>query len=244
MKAFGKVREVEYKGEIDLVTDVDRHSEDRIIDLLTGTFPDHGYLAEERAPSRGRSDYLWIVDPLDGTTNYSRGFPIFAVSIALAWKGRPVVGAVYSPVLDELFTACRGNGAFLNGKRISVSRQSRLGEAFLATGFPYDIRRSKRNNLENFARFATRCLAIRRAGAAAMDLAWVASGRFDGFWELKLKPWDTAAGLLLVEEAGGQVTLPSGRPFRLGSRDIVASNGLVHGEMLDVLREVRRQRPH
>jgi myo-inositol-1(or 4)-monophosphatase len=244
LKAFGKVREVEYKGEIDLVTDVDRHSEDRIIDLLTGTFPDHGYLAEERAPSRGRSDYLWIVDPLDGTTNYSRGFPIFAVSIALAWKGRPVVGAVYSPVLDELFTACRGNGAFLNGKRISVSRQSRLGEAFLATGFPYDIRRSKRNNLENFARFATRCLAIRRAGAAAMDLAWVASGRFDGFWELKLKPWDTAAGLLLVEEAGGQVTLPSGRPFRLGSRDIVASNGLVHGEMLDVLREVRRQRPH
>jgi len=239
MKAFGGVQQVEHKGEIDLVTAIDRLSEERILGILTGAFPGHGCLAEERPPSGRGSEYLWIVDPLDGTTNYSRGFPVFAVSIALAWRGKPIVGAVYNPVLDELFTALSGGGSFLNGSPIAVSTEARLDSAFLATGFPYDIRRSKRNNLDNFTRFATRCLALRRAGAAALDLAYVAAGRFDGFWELKLKPWDTAAGLLLVAEAGGKVTSPSGRAFRLGSRDIIASNGIIHRQMIDVLQRQR-----
>jgi myo-inositol-1(or 4)-monophosphatase len=147
-----------------------------------------------------------------------------------------VVAAVYQPLLDEMFTAIRGHGAFLNGKPLRVSGQARLDQAFLATGFPYDIRRSRRNNIGHFSNFATRCLAIRRAGAAALDLAYVAAGRFDGFWELKLRPWDIAAGSLLVEEAGGRVTGLAGRPWRLSVRDIVASNGLVHDELLAVLR--------
>jgi myo-inositol-1(or 4)-monophosphatase len=239
MKAFGGVQQVEHKGEIDLVTAIDRLSEERILGILTEAFPCHDCLAEERPPSGRGSEYLWVVDPLDGTTNYSRGFPVFAVSIALTWRREPIVGAVYSPVLDELFTALSGGGAFLNGSPIAVSAEARLDSAFLATGFPYDIRRSKRNNLDNFTRFATRCLALRRAGAAALDLAYVAAGRFDGFWELKLKPWDTAAGMLLVAEAGGKVTSPSGRAFRLGSRDIIASNGIIHRQMIDVLRRKR-----
>lgn len=237
MAAFGAALEVEHKGEIDLVTAVDRRSEEEIIAILTGTFPDHGCLAEESPLTEGMSDYLWVVDPLDGTTNYSRGFPVFCCSIALTLKGEVLVGAIYNPLLRELFTACRGGGTFLNGKRVHVTRQERLSEGFLATGFPYDIRRSQRNNLDHFSRFATRCLAIRRAGAAALDLAYVAAGRFDGFWELKLKPWDMAAGALMVEEAGGRVSLPGGQPFSLGERDIVASNGAIHDQMLNLLKE-------
>lgn len=243
MKSFGRAHRVEHKGEIDLVTETDRLSEEKILDILGAAYPDHSCLAEESPPSGGNSGYLWVVDPLDGTTNYSRGFPVFAVSIALYGEGRPLVGAVYSPPLDELFTARRGGGARLNGRKILVSRQESLGQGFLATGFPYDIRRSKRNNLDHFARFAVRSLAVRRAGAAALDLAYVAAGRFDGFWELKLKPWDTAAGVLLIEEAGGRVTTLSGRPFRLGNRDVVASNGLIHEQMLSVLRGDPSRRP-
>lgn len=236
MKFFGQTQKVEHKGEIDLVTSVDRESEEKIVRILVRAYPGHGILAEEGALTRGKGGYLWVVDPLDGTTNYSRGFPYFCVSIALAFRGRIIVGAVFNPVLDEIFTATRGGGAFLNGKRIRVSKQEDLDGGFLATGFPYDIRRSKRNNLGHFARFATRCLAIRRAGSAALDLAGVACGRFDGFWELKLKPWDLAAGTLLVSEAGGRVTSPGGGTWSLKQADVVASNGGVHGQMLDVLR--------
>jgi myo-inositol-1(or 4)-monophosphatase len=236
MAAFGTALEVEHKGEIDLVTAIDRRSEEAIIAILTGAFPDHDCLAEESPPTEGVSDYRWVVDPLDGTTNYSRGFPVFCSSIALTFQEKALVGAIYNPVLRELFTALRGGGAFLNGKRVHVTRQKHLSAGFLATGFPYDIRRSRRNNLDHFSRFATRCLAIRRAGAAALDLAYVAAGRFDGFWELKLKPWDMAAGALLVEEAGGRVTLPGGRPFSLKARDIVASNGAIHDQMLNLLK--------
>jgi myo-inositol-1(or 4)-monophosphatase len=236
MKFFGQAQEVEHKGEIDLVTSVDRESEEKIVRILNRAYPGHGILAEEGAPSRAKGGYLWVVDPLDGTTNYSRGFPFFCVSIALAFRGRIIVGAVFNPLLDEIFTATRGGGAFLNGKRIQVSKQADLDGGFLATGFPYDIRRSKKNNLDHFARFATRCLAVRRAGSAALDLAGVACGRFDGFWELKLKPWDLAAGTLLVSEAGGRVTSPGGRAWSLKQADVVASNGAVHGQMLDVLR--------
>jgi myo-inositol-1(or 4)-monophosphatase len=236
MTAFGAALKVEHKGEIDLVTAIDRRSEDEITAILTGAFPDHGYLAEESPLTKGAGDYLWVIDPLDGTTNYSRGFPVFCSSIALSCRGTVIVAAIYNPVLRELFTALRGGGAFLNGKGIHVTRRDRLSDGFLATGFPYDIRRSRRNNLDHFSHFATRCLAIRRAGAAALDLAYVAAGRFDGFWELKLKPWDMAAGSLLVEEAGGRVTLPDGRPFRLKNGDIVASNGAIHDQMLTVLK--------
>ena len=236
MKSFGQTQEVEHKGEIDLVTAVDRESEEKIVRILRRAFPSHGILAEETPPSRGTGGYLWVVDPLDGTTNYSRGFPVFCVSIALAHRGSLLVGAIYNPVLDEIFTATRGGGARLNGRRVQVSGQEDLDKGFLATGFPYDIRRSRRNNLDHFTRFATRCLAIRRAGSAALDLAGVACGRFDGFWELKLKPWDLAAGILLVTEAGGRVTSLAGQVWTLKQADVVASNNLVHEQMLDVLR--------
>ena len=223
--AFGTAPVVEHKGEIDLVTAIDRASEKAILAIIGRAFPGHGVLAEESDPRTGDAEHLWVVDPLDGTTNYSRGFPYFCVSVALARAGRVVVAAVYQPLLDEMFTAIRGHGAFLNGKPLRVSGQARLDQAFLATGFPYDIRRSRRNNIDHFSDFATRCLAIRRAGAAALDLAYVAAGRFDGFWELKLRPWDIAAASLLVEEAGGRITGLAGRPWRLSVRDIVASNG-------------------
>jgi len=234
--SFGTAPPVEHKGEIDLVTAIDRASEKAILAIIGRAFPGHGVLAEESDPRTGDGEHLWVVDPLDGTTNFSRAFPYFCVSVALARAGRVVVAAVYQPLLDEMFTAIRGHGAFLNGKPLRVSGQARLDQAFLATGFPYDIRRGRRTNIEHFSAFATRCLAIRRAGAAALDLAYVAAGRFDGFWELKLRPWDIAAASLLVEAAGGRVTGLAGRPWRLSVRDIVASNGRVHGEMLAVLR--------
>lgn len=234
--AFGSAPAIEHKGAIDLVTAIDRRSERAILALLGRAFPGHGILAEESDPREGDGEHLWVVDPLDGTTNYSRGFPYFCVSVALARAGQVIVAAVYQPLLGELFTAIRGRGAFLNGRLLRVSGQPLLDQAFLATGFPYDIRGGRRTNLEHFTAFATRCLAIRRAGAAALDLAYVAAGRFDGFWELKLRPWDIAAASLLVEEAGGRITGLTGRPWRLPARDIVASNGLVHGELLAVLR--------
>jgi len=233
--AFGGVQPVEHKGEIDLVTAIDRRCEKQILAIIGRAFPDHGILAEESDPRTGDAEHLWVIDPLDGTTNYSRGFPYFCVSVALVRDGAVIVAAVYQPLLDEMFTAIRGHGAFLNGRPLRVSGQPRLDQAFLATGFPYDIRRSRRNNIDHFSHFATRCLAVRRAGAAALDLAYVAAGRFDGFWELKLRPWDIAAASLLIEEAGGRVTGLAGRPWRLAVRDIVASNGRVHGEMLAVL---------
>jgi myo-inositol-1(or 4)-monophosphatase len=234
--AFGAAHAIEHKGEIDLVTRIDRRSEAAILRVIAGAFPSHGILAEEGGACAGDGEHLWVIDPLDGTTNYSRGFPFFCASVALARAGRVVVGAVYQPLLDEMFSAIRGRGAFLNGRPLRVSAQARLDQAFLATGFPYDIRRSRRNNIENFTRFATCCLAVRRAGAAALDLAYVAAGRFDGFWELKLRPWDIAAASLLIEEAGGRVTGTGGRPWRLEVRDVVASNALIHEEMLGVLR--------
>lgn len=234
--AFGRAGRVEHKGEIDLVTEVDRRSEEAILAIVRRRFPRHAVLAEESGESGGGGEHLWIVDPLDGTTNFSRGFPFFCVSVAVARRGRVIVGAVLQPLLGELFTAVRGAGAFLNGRRIGVSRRRLLDQAFLATGFPYDIRRGGDDNLGHFARFATRCLAVRRAGAAALDLAYTAAGRFDGFWELRLRPWDIAAGALLVEEAGGRVTGLDGRRWTLPERDVVASNGPLHGAMLRVLR--------
>ena len=236
--SFGGAQAVEHKGEIDLVTAIDRASEKAILAIVGRAFPRMGS-SPRRATRAPDGEHLWVVDPLDGTTNYSRGFPYFCVSVALARAGRVIVAAVYQPLLDEMFTAVRGQGAFLNGRPLRVSGQARLDQAFLATGFPYDIRAGRRTNIDHFTNFATRCLAIRRAGAAALDLAYVAAGRFDGFWELKLRPWDIAAASLLVGEAGGRITGFAGRPWRLSVRDIVASNGLVHGELLAVLRPGR-----
>ena len=233
---LGRHNIVEYKGEIDLVTEMDREAESIIIARLTSESPEYSILAEEREEVETNSPYQWIIDPLDGTTNYAHGYPVFCVSIALKYKDVVSFGVVYDPVHEELFVAERGKGATLNDRPIRVSETDSLSKSLLATGFPYDIRRSKENNLDHFCNFALKAQAIRRAGSAALDLCYVACGRFDGFWELKLKPWDVAAGYLIVEEAGGMVTDLKGNPFDIHSGEIVASNGRIHGEMIEVLR--------
>lgn len=226
---------VEHKGEIDLVTDVDLAAEELIVDRLHSAFPNHGITAEEKHNPGSRGVHTWIIDPLDGTTNFARGFPFFAVSIGLEYEGRLSWGIVFNPVLDETFEAALGGGASLNGNPIRVSETKTLGGSFLATGFPYDIRTSPENNLNHFESFALRSLAIRRAGSAALDLCYLAAGRFDGFWELTLNPWDCAAGYLMVLEAGGRVTDFQGRPGTIYDRRCVASNSLIHDQMLEVI---------
>jgi myo-inositol-1(or 4)-monophosphatase len=232
-----RTRQVDYKGVVNLVTDCDRQAQKIIISILRRAFPGHGFLAEENGKQQiGRENYCWLIDPLDGTTNYAHGFPIFCVSIALEKEGELLVGVVYDPMRQELFQAIKGQGAWLNGRRLRVSKTSSLNRSLLATGFPYDLRESPVNNLVHFENFLFRVQAIRRCGAAALDLAYVACGRFDGFWELKLNPWDVAAGSLLVEEAGGRVTDFRGSKLNLAAGEIVASNGLIHASMLKVLR--------
>ena len=218
---------------------MDQRSEALIIDILSREFPDYGILAEESAEQKGRGTGRWIIDPLDGTTNYAHGYPFFCISLALEDKGKIVWGVVYDPLRDELFAGESGNGAFLNGTPLTISATDNLGSGFLSTGFPYDVRESTDDNVLHFSRFAKRCRAIRRDGSAALDLCYVAMGRFDGFWEPKLHPWDTAAGSLIVIEAGGRVTDYSGAPFFLDSREILATNGLIHQEMIDVLSKDR-----
>ncbi len=230
---------VEKKGEVNLVTDADRSAEALIRKIIFEKFPGHSFMAEEGTASKQKSRYLWVVDPLDGTTNYAHHFPVWCVSIGLLEDGNPIVGCVYNPNLDECFTAEKGNGAYLNSKIIEVSKTSALLESLLATGFPYDIRQSSNNNLAEFSTFAVHAQAIRRAGSAALDLSYVAAGRFDGYWEFKLSPWDIAAGSLLVEEAGGKLTNWSGAKFDIFKGEIVASNGLIHNEMLAVLRKIK-----
>ncbi|MCS7050275.1 MAG: inositol monophosphatase [Thermomicrobium sp.] len=229
---LGQVRDIQFKGAVDLVTDVDVASERLIVETIRAAFPDHALLTEEGSGD-GALDApaLWVIDPLDGTTNFAHGYPMFCVSIAFVRDGRPHVGVVYQPLLDELFVAERGVGAFLNGDRLAVSPHAELRNALLATGFPYD-RDRRRQALDAFGRFTLSARAIRRDGSAALNLAYVAAGRFDGFWEQELSPWDTAAGVLLVEEAGGRVTDYSGRPYRLGQGTCVASNGKIHEAML------------
>lgn len=226
---------ISYKGQVDLVTAHDRMSEEIIFEELSRYFPDFSFMAEEVIRRDNKSDYCWIVDPLDGTTNFAHGLPIFCVSIALTLKSEIIAGVVYDPTREEMFIAGRGMGAFLNDRPIKVSNTPELDKSLLATGFPYDVRTSTNNNLDHFSRFAVRAQAVRRCGSAALDLCYVACGRFDGFWEMKLKPWDLAAGSLIVEEAGGLNTDFSGNPFNIHCSDIVASNGLIHKEMLDVI---------
>jgi len=222
-------------SEIDLVTDVD-HALDRLIrERIRAARPDDALLTEESAAEDGSSGVRWVVDPLDGTTNYAHAFPHFAISIGVEVAGERAVGVVYDPMRDELFSAARGRGAQLNGKPIRVSEVGELRRALLATGFAYDVHQKRTPNLLHFERFVGCAQAIRRAGSAALDFAYVACGRFDGYWELHLAPWDVAAGLLLVAEAGGRATdFDAGPPPASGAR-IVASNGRIHAAMLEVL---------
>lgn len=228
--------DIDHKGSINLVTDVDLASEKLIREVISTYYPRHEILAEEGGLAESNSEYRWIVDPLDGTTNYAHGYPIFCVSIALEHRGEVVIGVVYDPMREEMFTAERGAGAALNNRAIRVSKTDDLMESLLSSGFPYDIRTSKLTNLDHWANFAMNAQALRRDGAAALDLCNIACGRFDGFWELNLSPWDTAAGVLIVTEAGGRVTDFSGGTFSNYKPEVLASNGLIHDRMIEVLK--------
>jgi myo-inositol-1(or 4)-monophosphatase len=237
---FRAAHRVAFKGQtINLVTEMDERAEELIVGRLASAFPDDAILAEERGAARGRSGRRWIVDPLDGTTNYAHGLAVFAVSIALEVDGRIALGVAYDPSADELYVAERGRGATVNDERLAVSTTTKLDESLLATGFPYNIRETEDTNLKEYAAFAVRCRGVRRLGSAVLDLAWVAAGRFDGFWELRLGPWDVAAASLFVEEAGGRVTNLVGATVDVDAPAMVASNGRIHDEMLAVLREIR-----
>jgi len=234
-KSLGKIKKISYKGRINLVTDVDKKAEGIIIKKILSAFPDHSILSEEIGSKKGTSDCKWIIDPLDGTTNFARSFPFFCVSIALEKKGKVILGVIYDPLRDELFFAEEKKGAYLNKKRISVSKTKKLSKAFLATGFAYGIKEAKDNNIRNFKNFLMRSLAIRRAGSAALDFCYVACGRFDGFWEVGLHPWDCAAGTLIIKEAGGAVTKFDGSDYSHYNEYVLASNGLIHKQMVRVL---------
>jgi len=231
---FGHVR-AEHKGDVDLVTIADRDAEAVILDGLRAAFPHHQVVAEESGTLAGADEFVWYVDPLDGTTNFVHGFPHFAVSLGLVAEGSLMTGVVHDPMRQETFHASRGRGAFLNGRPIVVSRVERLEQALLATGFPYDRRRSATELVPVFQRVLRQSQGIRRAGAAALDLAYVASGRLDGYWEALLQPWDTAAGSVLVAEAGGMVTAYDGSRPLVPYRDIVATNSYLHAALRAVI---------
>lgn len=235
MEGFGRRPEVYYKGRINIVTEIDRRSEASIVAFLHRRFPDYTILSEEGQGYEGKGGASWIVDPLDGTTNYTHGFPFFAVSIALQQQGQLRCGVVYDPLREEWFTAIQGGGASLNDEPIHVSDTDVLVEALLCTGFPYELKEHFEMNLKHFRNFSMRALAVRRPGAAALDLSYVAAGRLDGFWEFQLKPWDMAAGTLLITEAGGTVTDAGGGPLDIFGDEIVASNSRIHQAMLGVL---------
>jgi myo-inositol-1(or 4)-monophosphatase len=244
---FHQGLKIEYKGDADLVTAADRAAEALIRERITKQFPSHDVLGEEQGLNDLGSDYRWYVDPLDGTTNFAHGYPVFCVSLALerqaveerlsGQRGRCLAGVVYDPTRDELFTAEQGRGAHLNGKPIHVSKIAQLKECLVATGFP-SHKRHKNPNIYFYHQITLRTHGVRRAGSAALDLCNVASGRFDGFWEFNLNPWDTAAGVLIVEEAGGKVSRFDGSPFELDSRETLASNGLVHQALVHEFQEI------
>ncbi len=238
LKNADTVRAADFKqNETDLVTEYDRRSEAFIVEHLQAAFPGHAIRGEEGTQINSGAEFEWLIDPLDGTTNFAHNLPIFSVVLALLQQGEPVVGAIYDPSRDELFTGIKGGGAFLNGKLLKVSTHTPLSRALLVTGFPYDVRTNPDNNLAQFNRFAVRARAVRRLGSAAIDLAYVAAGRLDGYWEGRLNPWDVAAGVLMVREAGGHVTNYDNEPLPVPHIRLVASNGLIHDEMLAVLHE-------
>ena len=234
-KGWGKAHSVKYKGEINLVTEVDKACEEKIIKIIQKDFPDHDLLTEESGAFRRDSEYKWIIDPLDGTTNYAHGYPVFCVSIGLEYKNKAVLGVVYDPCMDQLFVGQYGKGATRNGRKIHVSKTSILRRALLATGFAYDVQKVADNNLNHFANFIMNAQAVRRDGAAAIDICYVACGFFDGFWEMGLQPWDVSAANLILHEAGGKTSLFNGEPASIYARQIVASNGILHKDMLNIL---------
>ncbi len=240
LDSFEQEIRVAYKGPYDLVTEVDHRSEALIVDAIRAVFPDHDILAEEGEHGRRRADHCWIIDPLDGTTNYAHGYPWFAVSIALEVCGQLELGVVYNPYVEEFYFAEQGRGAFLNQRPLQVSSVTTLEKALLATGFAYDHKTSAVNNYDFFTEFQRQAQACRRPGVASLDLASVAAGRFDGFWEMKLKPWDLAAGVLLITEAGGRVSDFDGRPMSLYGLECLASNGHIHEVMQDILQHGKR----
>jgi myo-inositol-1(or 4)-monophosphatase len=233
---YGQALDIQHKSTIDLVTDVDRACEDAIVGLLRGRYPGHDIVAEETPFPRTGSRHVWYVDPLDGTVNFAHGYPFFAASVALAVDGELVAGAVFDPVKEELFTAERGAGAHLNGRRLEVSSNDALLRSLLVTGFPYDVQDDVDAKIRLFRRFMGVAQAVRRDGSAALDLCYLAAGRIDGFWEERLNSWDMAAGNLMIREAGGRSTRFDGTHLGVEADEIVASNGTLHEAMLDVLR--------
>src|SRR5512147_1474736 len=226
-----------YKGDADLVTEADSAAEKMITDRIRKEFPGHDLFGEEGTRTNTGSDYRWYIDPLDGTTNFAHGFPVFCVSIGLEFKGERIAGVIYDPTRDELFAAERGSGTYLNATRVSVSKVNNLAECLTGTGFP-SHKRHKNPNIYFYHVITLRTHGVRRAGSAALDLASVASGRLDGFWEFNLNPWDTAAGVLLVEEAGGTITDVTGGPWRLDSRETMATNSLVHADFVRMMEDI------
>jgi len=231
MEHFHRHVKIEYKGDVDLVTVADRESEALILERIRRHFPTHDVMGEEGTRIETGNDYKWYVDPLDGTTNFAHGYPVFCVSLAVDYRGERIAGVIYDPTRDELFAAEKGSGARLNGVAIRVSSTARLAECLIGTGFP-SHKRHQNPNIYFYHQITLRSHGVRRAGSAALDLCNVAAGRYDGFWEFNLNPWDTAAGVLMVEEAGGRVTDFAGGPFQIASRETLASNGLVHDALL------------
>jgi myo-inositol-1(or 4)-monophosphatase len=238
-KLFDKEIRIEYKGEMNLVTEADRAAEAVVIRTLRKQFPNHRFLAEEGgaqdAAGSAGSVHKWIIDPLDGTTNFAHSYPTFCVSIGLEMRGEIALGVVYDPLREEMFLAEKGQGAALNGRPIHVSKTEKLKAGLLVTGFAYDVRDDLANNLDHFANVSRRAQGVRRTGSAALDLCYVACGRFDGFWEMKLAPWDTAAAFLIATEAGATVTDFNNRPYNIYLKEILATNGRIHREMVETL---------
>ncbi|MBX3048007.1 MAG: inositol monophosphatase [Anaerolineales bacterium] len=247
-QGYEKEKRVEHKSSaVDWVTEYDRASEELIVGRLTAAYPGHGIVGEEGSRRESQDGHAWYIDPLDGTSNYAHNFPVFSVSIALYKDDVPLVGVVFDPLRDELFTAVQGWGAFLTRagtkQRLQVSHVASLTAGLIATGFPYDSHTSQHNNITELGAFLRRAQGIRRAGSAALDMAYVAAGRLDGYWEFKLRAWDMAAARLIVEEAGGVLTQPDGQPIQMQEiLAVVANNGRIHGEMLEVLAQAAAQR--
>jgi myo-inositol-1(or 4)-monophosphatase len=236
---IGKIKRIERKHgeESNLVTEIDKRAEQLIIEKIKQRYPQHDFLAEESGTHANNSDFKWIIDPLDGTTNFTHGLPIFCASIALEHKGEIILGAIYDPNADELFTGEKGKGAYLNNRKIRVSETRNLLESLIVTGFPYDIKKNPYNAVEHFSNVLVESQAVRRLGSAALDLSYVACGRFDGFWEVTLNPWDMAAGVLFVQEAGGKFTNFKGFPSDIYNPNVLATNGIIHEQLVGVLRK-------
>ena len=232
---YGQPISIEHKGTINLVTEVDHACEDAIVALLRERYPDHDIVTEETQIEQTGSPYVWYIDPLDGTTNFAHGYPCFCTSVALAHEGKVVAGAVYEPLREELYTAERGQGSFLNGRRLRVSNATELINSLLLTGFPYDVRDDLPGKLRMFNKLMGEARAVRRDGSAALDLCFVAAGRVEGFWEETLYPWDMMAGNLMIEEAGGRVSRFDGTPIGMRADEILATNGRIHERMLQLM---------